>query len=449
MHLFHEFDLDDAVLDGIDAMGYTQASPIQELAIPYLLQNRDLIGCAQTGTGKTAAYLLPLMNKILRGDREGIQALIVAPTRELALQIDQALTGFAYYTGISSIAVYGGGKGEDFEREKKALTTGCDIVIATPGRLLSHFNLGYVNTKHLKTLILDEADRMLDMGFNEDIMRINGYLPADKQTVMFSATMPSRIRQMASQLMRNPAEVNIAISKPAAGIKQLAYCVYDAQKVPLLMRIMKDPALISVIIFSSTKQNVKNMERELKKLGLNIAAIHSDLEQNEREEVLLKFRNRELKILVATDVLSRGIDIDNISMVLNYDVPGDAEDYIHRVGRTARAETKGEAITFVSPDDMRKFSSIEKLIGYEVEKGVVPAELGEVPVYNPNSARSSGPHKGGGGKKSFGRRKPGGGSKSGGSGNHSNQNKTRPNDTGERGSHSNAPRRGPSDQKKN
>lgn len=433
MPTFYDFDLDDHVLDGIDAMGYTQPSPIQELAIPYLLQNRDLIGCAQTGTGKTAAYLLPLMNKILRGDRDGIQALIVAPTRELALQIDQALTGFAYYSGISSIAVYGGGKGEDFEREKKALTTGCDIIIATPGRLLSHFNLGYVNTDHLKTLILDEADRMLDMGFNEDIMRINGYLPRDKQTVMFSATMPSRIRHMAGQLMRNPAEVNIAISKPAAGIKQLAYCVYDTQKVQLLMRIMKDPALISVIIFSSTKQNVKNMEKELKKLGLNIAAIHSDLEQNEREEVLLKFRNRELKILVATDVLSRGIDIDNISMVLNYDVPGDAEDYIHRVGRTARAETKGEAITFVSPDDMRKFGSIEKLIGYEVEKGIVPAELGEVPVYNAN-AKSSGGHKGGGGNKSFGRRKPGG------SGSQGNRNK---------GNHSNAPRRGPSDQKKN
>ena len=408
MQLFHNFDLDDLVLDGIDAMGYTQATPIQELAIPFLLENRDLIGCAQTGTGKTAAYLLPLMNKILHGDRNGIQALIVAPTRELALQIDQALTGFAYYSGISSIAVYGGGKGEDFEREKKALTSGCDIIIATPGRLLSHLNLGYVNTTGLNTFILDEADRMLDMGFHEDIMRINGHLPKDKQTVMFSATMPPRIRQMASALLRNPAEVNIAISKPAAGIKQVAYCVYDAQKIPLLMEIMKDEALISVIIFSSTKQNVKNMERELKKLGLSIAAIHSDLEQNEREDVLLKFRNRELKVLVATDVLSRGIDIENISMVINFDVPGDGEDYIHRVGRTARAETKGEAVTFVSPDDMRKFASIERLIGYEVEKGVVPAHLGETPAYSGSSSRPSG---GGDGKKRrfSGRRgKPGG-----------------------------------------
>jgi ATP-dependent RNA helicase RhlE len=410
MQLFHNFDLDDLVLDGIDAMGYSQATPIQELAIPFLIENRDLIGCAQTGTGKTAAYLLPLMNKILRGDRNGIQALIVAPTRELALQIDQALTGFAYYSGISSIAVYGGGKGEDFDREKKALTTGCDIIIATPGRLLSHLNLGYVNTKNLNTLILDEADRMLDMGFFDDIMRINGFLPKEKQTVMFSATMPTRIRQMANKLLRNPAEVNIAISKPAAGIKQTAYCVYDSQKVPLLMNILKDKALISVLIFSSTKQNVKNMEKELKKLGLNIAAIHSDLEQNEREDVLLKFRNRELKILVATDVLSRGIDIENISMVINYDVPADGEDYIHRVGRTARAETKGEAVTFVSPDDMRKFGSIERLIGYEVEKGVVPAELGEVPVYN-GAGRPSGGGKGpakGGKKRFFNRkRKPG------------------------------------------
>lgn len=404
MPTFYDFDFDDLVLDGIDAMGYSQATPIQELAIPFLLENRDLIGCAQTGTGKTAAYLLPLMNKILRGDRSGIQALIIAPTRELALQIDQALTGFAYYSGIGSIAVYGGGKGEDFDREKKALTAGCDIIIATPGRLLSHLNLGYVDTKSLNTLILDEADRMLDMGFNEDIMKINSYLPKQKQTVMFSATMPPKIRQLAHALMRNPAEVNIAISKPAAGIKQVAYCVYDTQKVPLLMNILKDESLISVIVFSSTKQNVKNMERELKKLGLNVAAIHSDLEQQEREQVLLKFRNRDLKILVATDVLSRGIDIENISMVINYDVPNDAEDYVHRVGRTARAETKGEAVTFVTPDDMRKFGSIERLIGYEVEKGIVPAELGEVPVYSGSSARPAGGNK----KRFFKRgRKPG------------------------------------------
>lgn len=393
MPTFYDFDFDDLVLDGIDAMGYSQATPIQELAIPFLLENRDLIGCAQTGTGKTAAYLLPLMNKILRGDRAGIQALIIAPTRELALQIDQALTGFAYYSGISSIAVYGGGKGEDFDREKKALIAGCDIIIATPGRLLSHLNLGYVNTRSLNTLILDEADRMLDMGFNEDIMKINSYLPREKQTVMFSATMPPKIRQLAHALMRNPAEVNIAISKPAAGIKQVAYCVYDTQKIPLLMNILKDESLISVIIFSSTKQNVKNMERELKKLGLNVAAIHSDLEQQEREQVLLKFRNRDLKILVATDVLSRGIDIENISMVINYDVPNDAEDYVHRVGRTARAETKGEAVTFVTPDDMRKFGSIERLIGYEVEKGIVPVELGEVPAYSGNAPRPSGGNK--------------------------------------------------------
>jgi superfamily II DNA/RNA helicase len=404
MQLFHDFDLDDLVLDGIDAMGYSQATPIQELAIPYLIEGRDLIGCAQTGTGKTAAYLLPLMNKILRGERNGIQALIVAPTRELALQIDQALTGFAYYSGISSIAVYGGGKGEDFEREKKALTTGCDIVIATPGRLLSHLNLGYVNTSVLNTLILDEADRMLDMGFFDDIMRINNHLPKQKQTVMFSATMPPRIRQMANSMLKNPAEVNIAISKPAAGIKQVAYCVYDAQKVPLLMEILKNESLLSVIIFSSTKQNVKNMERELKKLGLSIAAIHSDLEQQERENVLLKFRNRDLKVLVATDVLSRGIDIENISMVVNYDVPADGEDYIHRVGRTARAETKGEAVTFVSPDDMRKFGSIERLIGYEVEKGVVHEALGAAPTYNGGAPRS-----GGGKKKFFNRRKKSGG----------------------------------------
>jgi superfamily II DNA/RNA helicase len=421
MATFDDFHLDPSVMDGVDAMGYSTATPIQELTIPLIMQGRDLIACAQTGTGKTAAYLLPTMHRILESnDRNSISTLIVAPTRELALQIDNALTGFAYFSGISSIAVYGGGSGESFDREKKALTTGTDIIVATPGRLLAHLNLGYVKLEKLKTLILDEADRMLDMGFFEDIMRIVRYLPQDRQTLMFSATMPPRIRQMAGQILRNPEQINIAISKPAEGIRQVAYCVYDAQKIPLLLHLLKQKELISVIIFSSTKQNVKNMEKELRKLGLSVAAIHSDLDQNEREEVLRQFRNRNIKILVATDVLSRGIDIENISLVLNYDVPGDGEDYVHRVGRTARAESTGEAITFISPDDMRRFASIEKLIGYAVEKGEVPAEFGETPVYNGNSGRPAGkgrgafgggnrggshPPKKSGGKKHFHKRK--------------------------------------------
>jgi ATP-dependent RNA helicase RhlE len=412
MATFDDFNLDPSLMEGIDAMGYSTATPIQELTIPHTMQGRDLIACAQTGTGKTAAYLLPTMHRILHDDkRQGIHTLILAPTRELALQIDQAVTGFAYFCGISNIAVYGGGTGESFEREKKALMTNTDIIVATPGRLLAHLGLGYVNVSHLQTFILDEADRMLDMGFFEDIMRVQSYLPKKRQTLMFSATMPPRIRQMAAQLLVNPEQVNIAISKPAAGIKQLAYCVYDAQKIPLLMHLFQTKELISVIVFSSTKQNVKNIERELKRLNLSASAIHSDLEQNEREEVLRQFRGRNIKILVATDVLSRGIDIENISLVLNFDVPGDGEDYIHRVGRTARAESTGEAITFVTPADMRNFSSIENLIGYEVEKGLVPTELGETPVYNGNQPRTKSKgnfnknRKSGGGK-SFSGKKP-------------------------------------------
>ncbi|MEO5643616.1 MAG: DEAD/DEAH box helicase [Bacteroidia bacterium] len=396
MATFYDFGFHDAVLDGIEAMGYNNATPIQEMTIPISITGRDLIACAQTGTGKTAAYLLPTMHRILEEkDRSHIHTLIIAPTRELALQIDNAVTGFAYFTRISNIAVYGGGSGESFDREKKALSTSTDIIVATPGRLLAHLNLGYVKLGHIKTLILDEADRMLDMGFFDDIMKIVKHLPKERQTLMFSATMPPRIRQMSQSILINPESVNIAMSKPAAGIKQLAYSVYDMQKVPLLMEILKNKDFISVIVFSSTKVNVKNMEKELKRLGLSVAAIHSDLEQNEREEVLRNFRNRNLKILVATDVLSRGIDIENISLVINYDVPGDAEDYVHRVGRTARAETKGEAITFITTDDMKRFNDIERLIGYEVEKGVLPEALGEGPPYNKNAK--------------FEKRKPGGG----------------------------------------
>jgi ATP-dependent RNA helicase RhlE len=401
MATFEEFGLDNSVMDGIDAMGYTTATPIQEMTIPISITGRDLIACAQTGTGKTAAYLLPTMHRILQSkDRSSINTLIIAPTRELALQIDNAITGFAYFTGISNIAVYGGGTGESFDKEKKALSSGCDVIVATPGRLLAHMNLGYVKFDKLQTLILDEADRMLDMGFFDDIMRIVNMIPKQRQTLMFSATMPPRIRQMAQQILINPESINIALSKPAAGIKQLAYCVHDMQKIPLLLDIFKNQDFISVIIFSSTKVNVKNMEKELKRLGLSVAAIHSDLEQNEREEVLRNFRNRSLKILVATDVLSRGIDIENISLVINFDVPGDAEDYVHRVGRTARAESKGEAITFITTEDMKRFNDIERLIGYEVEKGILPAEIGEGPAYNKNAK--------------FEKRKPGGGNKSGG-----------------------------------
>lgn len=409
MTSFFDFPFDDRVLDGLDAMGFETPTPIQEQTIPITLAGRDLIACAQTGTGKTAAYLLPVMHHILQqGDRNHISALIISPTRELALQIDQALTGFAYFCGISNIAVYGGGSGESFDREKKAFISGADIVVATPGRLLAHINLGYVDFSKVEHLILDEADRMLDMGFYDDIMRIVAVLPKERQTLMFSATMPSRIRQLAAGILRNPEQISISISKPAAGIRQIAYLTYDQQKLPLLQQILNNDELISVIVFSSTKQKVKEIDRELQRMKLSCAAIHSDLEQNEREEVLRRFRNRNLKVLVATDVLSRGIDIENISMVVNYDVPGDAEDYVHRVGRTARAESTGTAITFINPADMRRFGGIEALIGYEIEKAQLPEGFEPGPTYNPQSREGGHDRRGRGGKKSGGHKKGGG-----------------------------------------
>jgi len=427
MSSFYDFDFHDGVLDGIEAMGFDKPTPIQEKTIPLSLEGRDLIGCAQTGTGKTAAYLLPVMHHILSNpDRKGVSALILSPTRELAQQIDQAATGFGYYADVSSKAIYGGQDGASFETEKKALTLGADIVIATPGRLIAHLNLGYVRFDDLKHLILDEADRMLDMGFYEDIMKIVSYLPKHRQTLMFSATMPPRIRQLAASILINPEQINIAISKPAEGIVQQAYLAYDTQKLPLLLEILKNDTHVSIIIFSSTKIKVKEIERELKRLRLPASAIHSDLEQSEREEVLRQFRNRNLRILVATDVLSRGIDIENISLVINYDVPGDAEDYVHRVGRTARAESTGMAITFINDMDMRRFGSIEELIGYEVQKMPLPEALGNGPVYNPQArdghSRFGRGGKGGGGRSRGGH---GGGHKGGHGGGHKGHGKPR------------------------
>ncbi|TND01163.1 MAG: DEAD box-related helicase [Bacteroidetes bacterium] len=428
MSSFYDFGFNDGVLDGIEAMNFDKPTPIQEQTIPLTMSGRDVIGCAQTGTGKTAAYLLPIMHHLLENpNRTGVGALILSPTRELALQIDQAATGFCYFSGLGTRAVYGGGDAVSFENEKKALTKGADIIIATPGRLLAHLNLGYVNFSNLQHLILDEADRMLDMGFFDDIMRIVKGLPENRQTLMFSATMPPRIRQLASKILKNPAQVNIAISKPAEGIVQQAYCTYDTQKIPLLVNLLANDQHVSIIIFSSTKIKVKEIERELKRLKYSAAAIHSDLEQNEREEVLRSFRNRNLRMLVATDVLSRGIDIENISLVINFDVPGDAEDYVHRVGRTARAESTGMAITLINEFDMSRFASIEKLIGYEIPKLPLPGDLGEGPAYNPAAKhfRSFGHGKGGnkgggnkgggggGGKRRFNGRKGKGGSHQG------------------------------------
>jgi len=364
-------------------MGFENATPIQEKSIPVVLAGKDLIACAQTGTGKTAAFLLPILSKLAANPSPNVDTLIISPTRELALQIDRALEGLAYFTGVSSIAIYGGNDGSSFEREKTALSTGANIIIATPGRLMSHLNMGYVKFDELKHLILDEADRMLDMGFNEDIMRIIKYVPVKRQTLLFSATMPPRIRTLASKLLVNPEQINIAISKPAEGILQTAYMVYDNQKNALIVDLLKGKNLQSVLIFSSTKSNVKNLEKDLYKLKLSVKAIHSDLEQKEREEVLRDFTARKTQVLVATDILARGIDIEGIDLVINYDVPNDAEDYVHRIGRTARAQSTGMAITFITEKDQRHFKRIEDFLGKAVTKTPVPAHLGKVPVYRP------------------------------------------------------------------
>ncbi len=380
---FSDFNFEANLQEGLDSMGFETPTPIQEQAIPIIQSGKDLIGCAQTGTGKTAAFVLPILDKLSKNPTDKTNTLVIVPTRELALQIDQALQGFSYFTSVSSLAIYGGSDGSVFEREKRALTEGANVIIATPGRLMAHLNMGYVKLDSLQHLILDEADRMLDMGFVDDIMKITTYLPKVRQTLMFSATMPPKIRTLATKLLHNPEQISISISKPAAGVVQGAYLVYDTQKNNLIKSLLAGKDLSSVIIFVSTKIKVKELERDLIKAGLKAKAIHSDLEQPEREEVLRNFRSKQLQILVATDILSRGIDIEDIGLVINYDVPGDAEDYIHRIGRTARAASTGVALTFINEYDQQKFLQIETLIGAEVNKILLPEGFAAGPVYAP------------------------------------------------------------------
>ncbi len=412
---FRELNLDRDIIEGLDAMRFEEATPIQEQAIPIILDNEDLIACAQTGTGKTAAYLLPVLHKIVtENEQPHVNTIIIAPTRELAKQIDQQVEGFAYFVPVSSYAIYGGGDGVSFMKEKRALTKGADIIISTPGKLISHLNLGYVKLRSLKHLILDEADKMLDMGFFDDILRIITHMPDDRQTILFSATMPDKMRQLAKKIMKEPKQINIALSKPAEGIDQRAYSTYNDQKVPLIKHIYANMEVTSSIIFSSTKSNVKVLAKELARQKYNVGEIHSDLDQNEREEVLRKFKNKRLKILVATDIVSRGIDVESIDLIINYDVPQDAEDYIHRVGRTARAESTGTAITFINPKDQRRFKSIEDLIERVLDKTPLPEHIGEGPKYNPG--KGGGGYRGGGNRKGGGgnRNRKGGGYKGGG-----------------------------------
>jgi ATP-dependent RNA helicase RhlE len=390
LHLkFEDFNFEAKLLEGLLSMGYTKPTPIQQEAIPLILQNKDLIACAQTGTGKTAAYILPILNNIITSGHSHLSTLIIAPTRELAQQIDQQIEGFAYFLGISSIPVYGGGDGATWDQQRKAMESGADIIIATPGRLIALLASGTIKLDQVKHLVLDEADRMLDMGFYDDIVKIISYIPKQRQTLLFSATMPPKIRTLASKILTNPQEVSIAIAKPAEGILQHAYTVYDSQKAGLLKHLLLAGAHNSVIIFASSKENVKKLDRELNKSGLNTKAFHSDLEQTEREAILREFKSRQLPILIGTDILSRGIDVEGIGLVVNYDAPHDPEDYIHRIGRTARAETKGHAITFINEKDQQKFFRIEKMIGREIPKMPIPELLGEGPLYQPEIKRKT------------------------------------------------------------
>lgn len=399
---FKELGLDDQILEAIGYMGFEEATPIQEKAIPVIIEGKDLIACAQTGTGKTAAFILPTLHRIYTEKQgSGTKALVVCPTRELALQIEKQIQGFSYFLGIHSIAIYGGGTGSDFEQQKKALKSGADIIVATPGKLLSHLNLGYVKFDTVKHFILDESDRMMDMGFREDIDKIASHLPKDKQTLMFSATMPQKIREMSKQLLRNPEQISFEISKPAEGVLQAVYLAHDSQKIQLLTKLISDkPNYESIIIFSSTKKNVNNIVSGLRKNKFACEGISSDYDQSQREAVLSSFKQKKTRIIVATDVLSRGIDIKDINLVINFDVPKNAEDYVHRVGRTARAKTTGVAITLINEKDMYNFHQIEQLIEREIMKLPPPPELGPGPEWKIGKSK-----KGRGGNRKYNHKK--------------------------------------------
>ena len=390
---FEETYLNDNILDALYDMRFEECTPIQEKCIPEILDYHDVMGVAQTGTGKTAAYLLPILSMLDEDDypKDAINCIIMSPTRELAQQIDQAMQGFGYYLdGISSVAVYGGNDGSRYDQEMRSLRMGADVVIATPGRLLSHIRMGNVDLSRVSFFVLDEADRMLDMGFYDDIMTIVKGLPQNRQTIMFSATMPDKIQTLARNILYKPVEVKIAVSKPAEKIKQSAYVCYDTQKLPILRHIFATEEQKRIIIFSGKKERVKEINRELQKMKVNCCSMHSDLTQQERDEVMYLFKSGQKDVLVATDIVARGIDIDDIRMVINYDVPHDAEDYVHRIGRTARADRDGVAITLVNPDDIRSFQQIEHFLEKEVIKTPLPDGLGDAPEYK-SPERRKGP----------------------------------------------------------
>ena len=391
MKKFTDFGLNETLLDALSYMNFDEATEIQEKAIPTILEGKDLIGCAQTGTGKTAAFVLPTLNQVAEEQSDGVQVLILCPTRELAVQIEQQIQGIAYFTNASCYAVYGGGDGVSWEGEADALKGGADIIVATPGRLLAHIARGYVKFDTVKHLILDEADRMLDIGFYDDIIKIIKTLPDERQSLMFSATMATKIRQLAKQILKNPEEISVAISKPAEGVTQKVIMAHEEQKVALVQHVLGDKDdFNAIIIFCSTKKKVERLARKLKQKGYSCQGISSDYEQEAREEALRDFRSGKTRIMVATDVMSRGIDIKGIDLVINYDVPGDAEDYVHRIGRTARAKTEGMAVTLISQEDMFKFSKIERLIERELEKDQPPESFGIGPQWRSPERKSKG-----------------------------------------------------------
>ena len=397
---FTDFDFEDEVLDALDAMRFEKCTPIQEQTLQPLMDGRDLIGVAQTGTGKTAAYLLPVLNRLCQGGypEDSINCVIMAPTRELAQQIDRQLEGFTYFMNVSSVAVYGGNDGQRYEQELRGMAKGADIIVATPGRLISHINLGNIDLSKVSFFILDEADRMLDMGFCNDIMTIAKQLPKERQTMLFSATMPEEIRKLARDILTDPLQITLALAKPADGITQQAYICHEGQKLGILNSIFDNESSERVILFASRKTKVKEISHTLKKHGFNVGEMHSDLSQSERDEIMFQYKSRKIDMIVATDILARGIDIDDIRIVINYDVPRDCDDYIHRIGRTARAGTKGRAITLVNVEDQEYFKRIEDFIEQDVPKMEVPSALGEAPAYEPKSKQKGGRNGRGGNK---------------------------------------------------
>ena len=388
---FTEFKFGRGLQEGLDMMGFNKATPVQEKAIPIIQKGNDLIACAQTGTGKTAAFVLPILDNLTKIDTSNkVKAIIIAPTRELAKQIDMQIEGFAYFTNSSSYPIYGGGTGVEFENQKQALKKGADIIICTPGRLIAHLDFDYFDTSEVEYFILDEADRMLDMGFYDDIMLIANQLPKERQNLLFSATMPKKIRELANSLLKNPKSISLAISKPAAGITQTAYMCYDIQKVKLVREILKSKGkeISHVLIFASSIKSVKEIKNTLNKSGMRASEMHSGLDQEQREQTIRSFKNKTIKILVATDILSRGIDIKGIEIVINYEVPNDAEDYVHRIGRTARADRTGEAITLINPKQVSNFLDIEKLIEKEIPKLDLPKGFDKAPSYQISSKKN-------------------------------------------------------------